>query len=270
MKRLLRVFPLLVFGSFLFYAGCSGSDEPKPFDCAKSDLDLTIESANPESCAVLNGSITATPVGGKGPYTFALNAGAFGSNANFTALSAGDYIIRVKDKNGCVAQSAEIQLRIPGNDLSVSATTEPDTECVGNNGSITVQATGGTEPYQYKFNSGAFGAGATFTSVSTGNHTVTVMDAAGCLFPKAVFVDRGDTGTSLMDDIMPIVESKCSITNCHNGSQEPNLTSAQAVRTNATKIKDLTQGGQMPKEGSLTSAQKALIACWVDDGAKDN
>lgn len=270
MKRLLRLIPLGLYVSLLVYAGCSGGDDPKPFDCATSDLALTVESVNPESCSVLNGSITATPAGGKAPYTYALNAGAFTLEPVFTNLSAGDYILRIKDKNGCIVQSNQIQLRIPGNDLSVTATTQPDTECVGNNGSITVEASGGTEPYQYKFNTGAFGTQTTFTSVPTGNHTVTVVDAAGCQFPKAVFVSRGDTGTSLANDIMPIIESNCAVSNCHNGSQSPNLTGAQAVRSNADKIKALTQSGQMPKQGSLSSSQKALIACWVDDGAKDN
>lgn len=256
--------------SLAFYSGCAGNDEPTEIDCSKSDLAVTFGSVNPESCAVVNGTITAEATGGKGPYTYALNAGTFSSNAVFTLLSAGDYIVRVKDKNGCTIQTDEIQLRIPGNDLEATTSTDPDTECVSNNGSVTVTATGGTEPYQYKINSGAFADVATFTSLPTGNHTVTVKDAAGCLFPKAIFIDRGDTGTSLEDEIMPIITLKCAIDNCHNGSQDPNFSSKANVRTHASKIKDLTQSGAMPKEGSLSASQKALIACWVDDGAKDN
>lgn len=256
--------------SLVFYSGCGGEDVPAEIDCSKSDLAATFESVNPESCAVVNGTITATATGGKGSYTYALNAGTFSSNAVFSELSAGDYIVRVKDKNGCTIQSEEIQLRIPGNDLTATTSTEPDTECVGNNGTVTVTATGGTEPYQYKINTGAFVDVATFTSLPTGNHTVTVKDAAGCLFPKAVFVDRGDTGTSLEDEIMPIITLKCAITNCHNGSQDPNFSSKANVRSHADKIKTLTQSGAMPKDGTLSASQKALIACWVDDGAKDN
>lgn len=268
---------LLITGvSFLsfFSVGCSGEDVPAKIDCSKSDLATTFESSNPESCAVVNGSITLIATGGKGPYTYALNAGAFGSNAVFTQLSAGDYVVRVKDKNGCVVETDEIQLRIPGNDLNATTSTEADTECVSNNGSILVTATGGTEPYQYKLNNGSFGASATFTSITAGNHSVTVKDAAGCLFPKPVTVARGDTGTSLEDDIMPIIETKCAINDCHNGGQEPNLSNPQNVRTHSAKIKTLTQSGEMPKSGSaggsLSASQKALIACWVDDGAKDN
>jgi len=270
MNKILRFLPLSLYASLLIYAGCSGNDEPEKIDCSKSDLALTFESVDPESCALVNGIITAVATGGKAPYTYALNTGSFGVNAVFTQLSAGDYILRVKDKNGCAVNSSEIQLRIPGSDLSATTSTEPDTECVDNNGAITVTATGGTEPYQYKIGNQAFGDAATFTSLAVGNHTITVKDADGCLFPKAVSVNRGDTGTSLEDDIMPIIDTKCAVSGCHNGSESPNFTNPQNVRTHAAKIKQLTQSGEMPREGSLSATQKALIACWVDDGAKDN
>jgi hypothetical protein len=270
MNRIFRLLPLVVSGSLLLYAGCSGSDEPTKVDCAASDLDVTFVSVNPASCAVSNGTITATATGGKEPYTYALNAGTFTSNPAFTQLSAGDYVLRVKDKNGCTVNTDDIQLRIPGNDLNATTSTEPDTECVGNNGSITVNATGGTEPYQFKLNTGAFGSSATFASLAPGNYTVTIQDDAGCVFPKSVTVGRGDTGTSLSIDIMPIIEANCAVSNCHNGSEDPNLSSPQNVRNNASKIRSLTQSGEMPKEGSLSSSEKAKIACWVDDGAKDN
>jgi hypothetical protein len=264
--------PLVIVAivSTMLFAGCGGSDEPPKIDCSKSDLAVTFESANPESCTVVDGSIIATATGGKAPYTYALNAGSFSSTSNFSNLSGGDYIIRVRDKNGCTIESETIELRIPGSDLTADASAEADTECVGNNGSVTVNATGGTTPYQYKLNNGAFGASETFGSLAPGNYTVTVKDADGCLFPKPVNVLRGDTGTSLEDEIMPIIETKCAVSGCHNGSQSPNLTTAANVRSNATAIKTQTQSGAMPQEGSITAAQKALIACWVDDGAKNN
>lgn len=265
----------LSIGSICFivilFTGCSGGgDEPGEFDCSASDLAVTFVKVDPESCTLVNGSITVTATGGKAAYTYALNAGNFGTNATFSNLSGGDYVVRVKDKNGCVVETDEIQLRIPGSDLTATVSTEPDTECVDNNGTITVNAAGGTAPYEYKLNNQAFGSSATFNALSAGNHTVTVKDAAGCQFPKAVTVQRGDTGTSLTADIMPIIETKCAVNGCHNGSQSPNLSTKASVVSNAAAIKTQTQSGAMPKEGSITAAQKALIACWVDDGAKNN
>jgi hypothetical protein len=270
MNKAFRVVSLLIYVSIVLYAGCSGSDDPGKVDCSTSDLALTFDSTDPESCVLTNGTITVVPAGGKEPYTFALNAGAFGATSQFTQLSAGDYIVRVKDKNGCMVETDEIQLRIPGGDLTATASAEPDTECVGNNGTITITAAGGTQPYTYKIGTGAFGTNAAFTSLAPGNYTVTVQDAEGCLFPKPATVSRGDTGTSLSGDIQPIINTNCAIPNCHNGSQSPNLSSLSGIRSNAAGIKAQTQSGAMPKEGSITAAEKALIACWVDDGAKDN
>lgn len=248
--------------SVILFTGCSGGgDEPGEFDCSTSDLAATFVSDDPESCALVNGSITVTATGGREPYTYALNSGNFSSNATFSQLSGGDYVVRIKDKNGCIVETDEIQLRIPGNDLNASVVTEADTECNSNNGSITVNATGGTSPYEYKINNQAFGASATFNSLSAGSHTVTVKDAAGCLFPKAVTVQRGDTGTSLTADIMPIIQANCAVSGCHNGSQTPNLSSTTGVLNNAAAIKTQTQSGAMPKQGSITATQKALIAC---------
>ncbi|MBK7336731.1 MAG: gliding motility-associated C-terminal domain-containing protein [Saprospirales bacterium] len=42
--------------------------------------------------------------GGKPPYMFALNGGAFGDQQQFTGLSGGDYLISVQDANGCETQ----------------------------------------------------------------------------------------------------------------------------------------------------------------------
>ncbi len=261
---------IFVLSVFITLHGCAGNDDPKPIDCSASGLTVTVEGVDPESCAALNGSITATVTGGTEPYTYALNTGVFGSTASFIALSAGDYVVRVKDKNGCTVNSSEVQLRIPGSTLSATTATQPDTECLSNNGSITVTASGGTGPYQYKIGAGGFGGTTTFGSLANGNYTVTVQDAEGCVFPKAVVVQRGDTGTSLLTDIQPIINANCAISNCHNGSEQPNLSTLQGIISNAADIKAETQSGRMPKEGSLSSSEKAKIACWVDDGAKNN
>ncbi len=69
--------------------------------------------------------------------------------------------------------------------------------------------------------------------------------------------------------IRPLIDQKCG--NCHlDGSQSPDLTTYNSVKMNAEAIKDATQTGRMPKNGSLTKSQKEAIACWVDSGAKNN
>lgn len=261
------VLGLIILG---YLSACSGNDEPAGFDCSTSDLDIVSEGVlQPTSCEG-NGSIAVSGTGGKEPYKYALNAGAFGTVNEFNNLGAGDYTVRVKDKNGCEAV-LELSLQLPGADpLTVEASLTADTECFTNNGIIEVTASGGEEPYQYKLGSGAFGSESVFENLAPGNYTVSVRDALDCVFVKSITVAKGDSQTSLRNDIKPITDANCAIDDCHNGSESPNLTTLASIRTHASKIKSLTQSGEMPKDGGLTPEQKALIACWVDEGAKDN
>jgi hypothetical protein len=271
MKLLFRVVPVAICFSIVLFAGCSGDDAPTAFDCATSDLDLQLsDSDNPTDCATNNGSITVTASGGTAPYTYALNLGAYGSSSSFNSLGSGDYTVRVKDKNGCIV-TVDASLQLPGeNALTANIETASDTECFDNNGTITVIASGGQAPYQYKFGSQAYGDATVFNDLAPGNYSVSVKDALNCVFVKSVTVSKGDSQTSLRNHIQPIININCAISNCHNGSEAPNLTTLQGIRDNGANIKTQTQNGNMPKEGSLTAEEKALIACWVDEGRKDN
>ena len=256
--------------SLCIYAGCSGSDDAEKVDCSLSDLEAEAVADDPTDCASNDGSITVQVTGGKAPYKFAINTGAFGSNSTFSDLGAGDFLVRVKDKNGCESTTS-VSLEIPGADpLNATTAIEDDTECVANNGSIEVTANGGTAPYEYRIGAAAFGANNTFDGLAPGNYSVAVKDQTGCIFTKAVKVDKGDSGTSLAADIVPIIQANCAVIGCHNGTQSPDFRSIANIRSNAQKIKAETQSGRMPKEGSITASEKARIACWVDEGAKNN
>ncbi len=268
--------PLYLCAAFLlitifFLEACSGNDEPSAFDCSTSDLGVTTtDSSNPTDCTSGNGSITVSGTGGKQPYKFALNTGVFGNESSFLNLSAGDYTVRIKDKNGCES-FVDVSLQLPGTDpLTAEVTLTADTECFTNNGVIEIVASGGQEPYQYKLGNGVFGTESVFEGKAPGNYAVSVKDALNCVFVKSVTVAKGDSQTSLTSDIEPIIDENCAIPDCHAGSESPDLRTKAAIRTHAANIKKLTQSGEMPREETLTAEQKALIACWVDEGAKDN
>lgn len=269
-NMLLRVSAFFSSVFLLYLISCSGSDEPKPVDCTLSDLGLTANGQNPTSCSANDGTITAIAVGGDQPYKFAINTGSFSATSIFTSLSGGDYIIRVKDKNGCET-STDVLLEIPGeNPLTATTISLEDTECVGNNGSIEILASGGVPPYLYRIGTSAFVDVSIFNNLAPGNYSVAVKDAAECIFTKGALVAKGLTSTSLADDVEPIIDLECAISGCHNGTQSPDLRSSASIISHASQIKSVTQSGAMPRNGSLTSSQKALIACWVDDGAKNN
>lgn len=132
------------------------------------------------SCTgVNNGSATITPANGGAPYTYALNGGAFQASNVFSLLAAGSYTAVVRDVAGCVSPSIPFTITSGAGPTATFVTTA--TSCGGaNNGTITVNASGTTAPYQYSLNGGAFGSTASFTGLAAGAYSIVVRDALGC------------------------------------------------------------------------------------------
>lgn len=78
------------------------------------------------------------------------------------------------------------------------------------------------------------------------------------------------TDYSLQNDVMPIIETRCAISGCHNGTRFPDLRTKQSIVDNAIAIRSQVKSGRMPKNSKLNSSQIAAIVCWVDQGALDN
>jgi gliding motility-associated-like protein len=124
------------------------------------------------------GSVSVAGSGGISPYTYAIDAGSYGSSTTFSGLSAGTHTVHVKDANGCIKDSTVIISQPTPVSLSYTAT-QP--LCNGvSNGTITITGTGGTPGYQYAINAGTFGSTSTFTGLAAGTHTLHVKDANGC------------------------------------------------------------------------------------------
>ena len=74
--------------------------------------------------------------------------------------------------------------------LRTLVVTPVDASCGLSNGSVTIGAvTGGTAPYTYSFNGGAYGAAYKLhMNLAAGTYTISVKDANGCIFnaPDAV------------------------------------------------------------------------------------
>ncbi|MCW3086496.1 MAG: hypothetical protein JWP12_3862 [Bacteroidetes bacterium] len=134
------------------------------------------------TCGNANGVITLGAVtGGTATYTYSFNAGAFGSTTSFTGLAANTYTITVKDANGCTFTINPVVANTPGPTAQATSTT--NSTCGNANGTVTIgTTTGGTSPYTYSFNGGAFGSTVNFTGLAATTYTVTVKDANGCTF----------------------------------------------------------------------------------------
>ncbi len=66
----------------------------------------------PTGCAVNNGTATAIPANGTGPYTFLWNNGQ--TTATATGLGAGTYTVTITDANGCMATTTVTVTITPG------------------------------------------------------------------------------------------------------------------------------------------------------------
>lgn len=138
------------------------------------------------------GTATANPAGGTGPYTFVwFNAGMVPigqTTQTASGLVAGTYNVTTTDALGCQA-TVSIVVGQPAAALNATLV-QSNVSCFGGcNGSITVNLpTGGTAPYMYNINGGAYQAGANFPGLCAGNYNITVRDANNCVFTFPVTV----------------------------------------------------------------------------------
>ena len=126
------------------------------------------------------GAINVVAGGGSGGYQYKLNTGLFQASGNFPGLTAGNYLITIRDLNNCLKDTTVILTEpLP---LSFSSVTKTDIICAGMaNGNITATAAEGTSPYSFTLNPvGTNNATGIFDDLSAGVYTITVNDAFGC------------------------------------------------------------------------------------------
>ncbi|MBC7847533.1 MAG: T9SS type B sorting domain-containing protein [Flavobacterium sp.] len=129
-------------------------------------------------------TITATGSGGTGTLNYSINAGgSYQAGNTFVVTTAGSYTIRVKDANGCTADSAPV---VVAPQLTLTAVLNKDITCnsASTDAQITINATGGKAPFTYesKEASGSYTAMGSnvFNSSVAGSYTFRVTDANGC------------------------------------------------------------------------------------------
>ncbi len=149
-----------------------------------------VRNTTSSTCGGANGSITLGAVtGGTAPYTYSVGGSPFTSTTSYTGLVANTYTVIVQDANGCQFTTTAVVTDLSG--LVANITAQTNVSCNGgNNGSVTVTASGSTAPYSYSFNGGAFGGSGTFGSLTAGTYTVTARDANGCTIAVPVTITQ--------------------------------------------------------------------------------
>ena len=137
---------------------------------------MTLTSANTlVSCFNGNdGTATALPDGGTPPYSFLWENGQTTQTA--TGLSQGTTTVDVTDASGCIMNTS---VNISQNDeISLSFSSIAPTCFNGQNGNVTVNATGGAGNYTYAWDIGQ--SSQTAAALGTGTYEVTVTDQNDC------------------------------------------------------------------------------------------
>ena len=143
-----------------------------------------------------DGAILSSVTGGEGDYLFQWSNDA--ETPDIQNLGPGDYTLTVTDANGCTATwAATITEPEP---LILATVTLENAACGQANGQATVSASGGNEPYLFKWSNQA--TGASVTGLSAGNYTVSVTDAGGCTTDLQLTIQDAGNTLDLAVDIL--------------------------------------------------------------------
>ncbi|MBI3500656.1 MAG: gliding motility-associated C-terminal domain-containing protein [Bacteroidetes bacterium] len=169
-----------------------------------------------------NGSATVNVSGGVPAYTYSWNPSGQTTSAA-TGLVAGIYTITVTDANGCTF-SDTVTITSP-TALSHSFSAITNIDCFGNNnGSATVNVSGGTPAYTYSWSNSQTSQNA--TGLVAGTYTITVTDSHGCTFSDTVAIT---TPTALSHTFSGVVNINCFGNN--NGSATVNVSGGTPAYT---------------------------------------
>ena len=177
------------------------SDAPGPHIDNVASVDINCNGAN-------SGSVTITASNGTTPLQFSIDNGTTYQSGNvFNSLSPGSYNIVVQDANGCTTTAAA-NITEP-TAVVISGTPVTDANCNGaNNGSITINANGGTGTLQYSIDNGAtYQSGNVFSSLSPGSYNIVVQDANGCTTTDTANITEP---TAVVINGTPVTDANCN------------------------------------------------------------
>ncbi len=236
--------------------GCSGSypvtvNEPAVLSATAAAVAVI---CNGQS----NGIVTVSAAGGIAPYDYSIDAGVTWQSSNVFNMPAGTYNIRVRDVNGCITPQT-ITVTEPA--VLTASSVNTNASCNGgNDGVITVTATGGNSTYEYSIDNGTTWQTSNVFNVAPATYTVMVRDNLGCNtnFTTTVGLTSDFTFTKQTD--ATICESKSTqlemISNANQYSWSP------AIGLSSTNIYNPVANPVVTTEYFVTAT---LGRCSVDD-----
>ena len=151
----------------------------------------TIDHTDPTCFGYNNGTISITATGGTGDLLYSVDEGVSSQNIPvFDTLQAGNYIVRITDINNCQSPDSSLSLDQPeGVDIASELT--QDVTCYGgNDGVISINASGGAGSLEFSVDNGQTyqDNNGIFNNLVSGTYPVMIIDADNCEFPGSSLV----------------------------------------------------------------------------------
>ncbi len=104
---------------------------------------------------------------------------------------------------------------------------------------------------------------------------------AGCYYDKEELLYPGSNqavncstvSAKFSADVLPLVTSKCAISNCHNSSAAGGMVFQNYSQISAAKDRinqRVVVEKSMPPTGALAASEIAILQCWIESGAPNN
>lgn len=143
-----------------------------------------------------NGSIELNVNGGTSPYAYQWSNNQ--GSREITGIGAGNYSYTITDANGCVYNNTTSLSEPQALQVGLGLAQNP-TSAQANNGSISVNVSGGTMPYSYSWNSIPAQSTDSAINLGVGNYTVTVTDNNLCSNTLSYSLCANDTASSVIE-----------------------------------------------------------------------
>ncbi|MBL7927087.1 MAG: T9SS type A sorting domain-containing protein [Bacteroidia bacterium] len=209
------------------------------------------------TCGVNNGKLLANANGGTAPYTYAWSTLPVQTTALATGLAPGSYAVLITDANGCTTMCSSNL----GSILTVSCNiTSTNVTCNGgNDGTATINPTGGTPPYTYLWNTMAAATTVSVSGLTAGTYIATVTDADGCTSNCSVIITEPTAIT------VSIASLNVSCAGGNNGSATANPTGGNSAYTFVWSNGQTTQTASGLMAGTYTVTVTDANGCSRQD-----
>ena len=152
------------------------------------------------TCILPEGMITVTtPAEGSG-FSYSIDGGTtWDKIASFTGLVPSNYYLIVKETaTGCISPPTLVTINTIPDTPNGIKTIVSDATCGIANGSVSLGiVTGGTSPYSYSFESGAFTSTVAYNGLPADIYNIVVKDSNGCTFSASATVNNINGPTAI-------------------------------------------------------------------------